>query len=140
MPNRKRVVWIAAALLALGAIYWFWLRPDPRVEALNRAIETQASPVLRSYPYPFRVSRMDGTVAVMASPRSPQVPVGTMIGAIDPSLAGKSADDPDFIAAEKTLAQAQGEARKIVLAQPGVTGVKWELDRNWLMEHGIPSP
>jgi hypothetical protein len=49
----------------------------------------------------------------------------------------RNPSDPDFIAAEKALAGVQSEARQIVLSQPGVTSVKWELDRNWLIDHGI---
>ena len=134
---RKKTWLILAAVLALGAIYWFGLRTDPKVAALNQAIEAKASPALRDYPYPFQVLRLEGTVAVMATPRSPAVPVYRMIGALYPALAGKSPDNPDFIAAEKELAKVQSEARKIVLEQPGVTEVKWELDQNWLISHGI---
>lgn len=137
-PVSGRKTWlIVAAILALGAIYWFGLRTDPKVAALNQAIEAKASPALRDYPYPFRVLRLEGAVAVMATPRSPEVPVYRMIGALYPSLAGKSPDNPDFVAAEKELSKAQSEARKIVLEQPGVTGVKWELDQNWLISNGI---
>lgn len=135
--QKTRIVRILFAAVALGAIYWFGLRTDPRVEALNQALHETGSPVLRSYPYAFRVVRLDGEAAVMGTPRSPQVPVYRMIGAIYPNLSGRSPDDPDFVAAEKELAQVQSEARQIVLDQPGVTGVKWELDQNWLIAHNI---
>ncbi|BCB28001.1 hypothetical protein SKTS_28870 [Sulfurimicrobium lacus] len=128
---------ILLAVLALLALYWFGLRTDPKVAALNQAIEAKAGPALRDYPYPFQVLRLEGAVAVMATPRSPAVPVYRMIGALYPALAGKSPDNPDFVAAEKELAKAQSEARKIVLEQPGVSEVKWELDQNWLISHGI---
>lgn len=128
---------ILASLLVLGLIYWFGLRTDPQVAALNRTVQEKASPALRGYPYPFRVLRLKGTVAVMQTPRSAAVPVVRMIGALHPSLAGKSPDNPDFIAAQNELAKVQSEARKIVLGQPGVTGVEWELDQNWLIGHGI---
>lgn len=133
----KRSLMILAAILALGTIYWFGLRTDPRVAALNQSIQEKGSPALRNYPYPFRVLRLEGTMAVMATPRSPSVPVYRMIGALYPSLSGKSPDNPDFIAAEKALAKVQSEAKTIVLEQRGVTEVKWELDQNWLISHGI---
>ncbi len=128
--------WLAV-LLAVLAAYWFGLRGDPRVEALNQAIQAQGSPALKSYPYPFGVVGVEGSVAVMSTPRSSAMPVYRMIRAIDPSLSGKAADNPDFVAAEKALAKVQTEARQIVLAQPGVSEVKWELDRNWLVSHQI---
>jgi hypothetical protein len=65
------------------------------------------------------------------------MPVYRMIGALYPSLAGKAPDNPDFVAAEKELAKVQSEAKDIVLEQPGITEVKWELDENWLISHGI---
>lgn len=131
--------WVKAlvALAVLGAIYWFGVR-DPRVNRLNQAIQEKGSEALRKYPYAFKVVGMENTVAVMATPRSPQVPVYRMIGAIYPNLAGKAPNDPDFIAAEKELAQVQSEARQIVLDQPGISGMRWELDQNWLISHGIP--
>ncbi len=128
---------ILTAMLVLGAIYWFGLRTDPRVDALNQALIEIGSPALRNYPYSFRVISLEGGLAVMDSPRSFDVPVYRMIGALYPNLSSKAPNDPDFIAAEKELAQMQSEARTIVLRQPGVTGVKWELDRNWLIAHNI---
>lgn len=133
----KQLVKVLLVILAFGAIYWFGLRTDPKVVALNQAIQEKGSQDLRDYPYLFRVMRQEGTVAVMATPRSPEMPVYRMIGALYPSLAGKSPDNPHFIAAEKALAKVQSEARQIVLDQPGVSGVKWELDQNWLISHGI---
>lgn len=137
MLQRKQLVKIILATLVLGAIYWFGLRADPGVEALNQAIHEIGSPALRDYPYKFRVLRLEEGVAVMTTPRSPDVPVYRMIGSIYPTLAGKVPNDPDFVAGEKALAQVQAEARLIVLEQPGVSGVKWELDQNWLIAHGI---
>jgi hypothetical protein len=124
------------ALAVLGAIYWFGVR-DPRVDMLNQALQEKGSAALRKYPYAFKVVGMENTVAVMATPRSPQVPVYRMIGAIYPNLGSKAPNDPDFIAAEKELAKVQSEARQIVLDQPGISGMKWELDQNWLVSHGI---
>lgn len=126
------------ATLVLALLYWFGLRTDPQVAALNRAIEEKGSRALLDYPYAFRVEKLEGTVATLGTPRSPEVPVYRMIGALYPNLGGKSPQDPDFVAAEKALAAVQSEARQIVLAQPGVTEVKWELDQNWLIGHGIP--
>lgn len=136
--RKQQILKILFAVLALAAIYWFVVRTDPRVEALNRAIRETGTPALRAYPYAFRVLRAEGGLAVMATPRSPEVPVYRMIGAIYPTLAGRAPNDPDFVAAEKELAKIQSEARQIVLEQPGVSGVKWELDQNWLIAHGIP--
>ena len=135
--QKTRIIRILLAVLALAAIYWFGLRTDPKVEALNQALQETGSPALQSYPYTFSVVRLEGGSAVMGTPRSPQVPVYRMIGAIHPNLSGRPPNDADFVTAEKELAQIQSEARQIVLNQPGVTSVKWELDQNWLIAHNI---
>jgi hypothetical protein len=135
--SKKQIVKILLAVFVLGTIYWFGLRTDPKVEALNQQIESTGSAALRNYPYLFRVVRLEGELAVMATPRSSEVPVYRMIGAIYPNLSGRAANDPDFVAAEKELAQIQSEARQIVLSQQGVSSVKWELDQNWLIAHNI---
>jgi hypothetical protein len=135
--RKKLIIRILSAILVLGAIYWFGLRTDPRVDALNQALHNTGSPALLNFAYEFRVVRLDGESAVLGTPRSPEVPVYRMIGAIYPNLAGKATNDPEFVAAEKEMAQIQSEARQIILGQPGVTSVKWELDRNWLIAHNI---
>lgn len=135
MMRRTAAIIFLAALLAGGILYWS--SGDPKVDALNAAIKQNGSPALRDYPYQFRVLRLDSGVATMTTPRSPQVPVYRMIRAIDPTVNPKDPNNPEFVAAMKALASIQTEARQIVLAQPGVTSVKWELDRNWLIDHGI---
>lgn len=138
--QNKRIHQVLYAVFLLGVIYWFGLRTDPRVDVLNQALHQTASRELQSFPYEFRVLRLegvDGEIAVMGTPRSSEVPVFRMIGVIYPNLSGKSPTHPDFIAAEKELAKIQSEARQLVLSQHGVRSVKWELDKNWLIAHNI---
>jgi len=49
-------------------------------------------------------------------------------------------NNPAFIAVEKLLGEVQSEAQAIVLAQAGIKGVRWELDREWLRSHGVEVP
>ncbi len=138
--QKKRIHQLLFAAFLFGAVYWFGLRTDPRIDALNQALQQKGSREMQGYPYLFRVVRlegMDGEIAVMGTPRSSEVPVFRMIGAIYPNLSGKSPMNPDFIAAEKELAKIQSEARQIVISQYGVGSVKWELDKNWLIAHNI---
>jgi hypothetical protein len=132
----RRTAAIVLLAIVLAGLF-FWTRSDPQVDALNEAIVRNGTPALRDYPYQFRVLRLENGVATMTTPRSPQVPVYRMIRAIDPSVNPRDPNNPEFVAAEKALAGVQEEARRIVLAQPGVKSVKWELDRNWLIDHGI---
>lgn len=140
MSVKKLALPIFVALLGIVAIYWFVFRTDPKVAALNHALEQQASPALKAYPYQFRVLNFKQGIAEMSTPRSEAMPVTLMIGAIDPSLAGKDPSDPDFVAAEKKIGLLQAEARGIVISQPGVKQVTWKLDDEWLTDHGISTP
>lgn len=133
--TRRSTAIVVLALVLAALVYW--MQRDRQVDALNEAIARNGSAALRAYPYQFRVLRLENGVATMTTPRSPQVPVYRMIRAIDPNLKPRDTRDPEFVAAEKALAGVQTEARRIVLAQPGVKSVQWELDRNWLIDHGI---
>jgi hypothetical protein len=140
MSAKKFALPLFVVLLGIVAIYWFAFRTDPKVAALNQALEQQASPALKAYPYQFRVINFKQGIAEMGTPRSETMPVTLMIGAIDPSLAGKDPSDPDFVAAEKQIGVLQAEARQIVTSQPGVKQVTWKLDDEWLSDHGISTP
>jgi hypothetical protein len=132
--------WILVALALVVGLDWLSHRPDAKSRELNRAIETLGSAELKSYPYQFRVLKVVGTTAVMATPRNVDVPAFKFLGVLYPQINVKDANDPAFIAVERTLGAVQAEARQIVLAQPGIAGVRWELDRDWLTAHYIAVP
>lgn len=132
--------WIVLVLLVIFLVDWFAQRPDGRARDINRALETQSSPQLRSYPYKFRALRVEGDIAVMTTPRNVEVPALNFIRVIYPDIQVMNANDPAFLAAEQELASRQIEARTIALKQPGIQDVKWELDRHWLMSHGVAVP
>jgi hypothetical protein len=118
-----------------------WLHPpDARVRQLNDALAAQGSPLLKAYPYKFHVLRTVGSVAVLSTPRSFDVPAFHMLAVLYPDLDVKNPGNPVFVAAEKTLGAVQSEARTIVLSQPGISGVRWELDEPWLKAHSIDVP
>ncbi|MDE2441129.1 MAG: hypothetical protein KGP14_08895 [Betaproteobacteria bacterium] len=124
----------------LIALDWVIQRPDPRTRELNQALETKASQKLRDYPYHFHVLRVEGDAAVMTTPRNFDVPAFRMLGVLYPDINVKDANNPAFIAAEQLLGQLQDEARGIVLGQPGIKQVRWELDKAWLHRQGIEVP
>ncbi len=132
--------WLVIALTLLIALDSAIRRPDARSRELNRIIVAQASPRLRDYPYPFRVRRVEGGTAVMGTPRNYEVPAFKVLGALYPQVNVKDANNPEFIALEQTLGAVQAEARSIVASQPGIAGVRWELDRDWLTAHYIETP
>jgi len=129
---------IYAGVLAAAVIVTTWslVHTPARTREINAKLAADA--VLSAYPYRFRVLELDGTTAVMTTPRSPAAPVINMIGAIHPELAGVSETDPAFQKAQSTLAEHQSRARELVLAEPDVGAVTWRLDEPWLNAHGIP--
>lgn len=136
----KKRYWAMLALLFLVGLDWYIRAPDARSRQLTRAIEAQAGASLKSYPYRFHVMKVDGDTAVMGTPRSFTVPAFRMLAVLHPGIDSKNPNDPAFIAAERLLGEVQAEARSIVLQQPGIKDVRWELDRDWLLAHHIDVP
>lgn len=128
---------IYAAVLAAIALAFTVavLYEPPKLRDLNRLLA--ADPQLAAYPYPFRVLRVEEATAVMGSPRSAEVPVRRVLGAIEPAVAGLADDDPAYQAAQQRLADTQNHARERVLADPEIKAVRWELDADWLRAQGI---
>lgn len=132
--------WIVGVLILLVVLDWAIQRPDPLTRELNRALASEASQKLKDYPYQFRVLRVEGKTAVLTTPRNFDVPAFRMLGVLYPDINVKDANNPAFIAVEHLLGQVQDEARDIVLAQPGIEQVRWELDKPWLHRKGIDVP
>ena len=139
MKISKFKTWQRVVIGLLFATLASWLvhRPDARARQLNDILEAQASPRLKTYPYEFRVLRTEGGTAVMSTPRNFDVPAFRMLGVLYPDINVKDANDPAFIAVEKALGDVQSEAARIVASQPGISGVRWELDKRWLRAHAI---
>lgn len=136
--NKK--YWAILVLFFLVGLDWYIRAPDSRSRQLTGVIEAQASAKLKSYPYPFRVMKVNGETAMLSTPRNVDVPAYRMLGVLYPDINTKNPNDPAFIAAEQLLGEVQSEARAIVLAQPGIKEVRWELDRDWLAAHYIELP
>jgi DNA topoisomerase VI subunit A len=129
--------WVLIVLALLVALDWAIRRPDPRTRELNAILETQASARLKNYPYTFHVVRVEGSTAVMSTPRNFDSPAFRFLGVIYPDINVKDHNNPAFIEVEKLLGKVQDEAKDIVLAQPDIKAIRWELDRDWLRRRGI---
>lgn len=123
---------LAAIILVVVAVTVY---QPAQVRELNALLKQDQA--LSHYPYPFRVLQVENATAVMSSPRSARVSVPEIIGIIDPSLQGVALDDGRFFAAQQQLATLQGRAKKLVLAQPEISRVRWQLDEAWLRNHGL---
>lgn len=139
-PSLKTWQWLLLALVVVVALDWLIQRPDSRTRALNDALAQYGSAQLKNYPYPFRVFRVEGSTAVMGTPRNFDMPAFRFLGMLHPEVNVKDANNPEFIRLEKTLGEVQSEARTIIGAQPGISSVRWELDKNWLQSHGLEVP
>ncbi len=129
----------AYLLLALALVLAFAIFYQPeQVRTLNRKLADD--PELSRYPYPFRVLRVRGTTAEMSSPRSASMPVERVIGAIYPGLENMPVTDPAYQHAQQDLAEHQGRAKRLVLSEPGINAVQWQLDESWLARQGVQLP
>ena len=136
----KKKYWIIAILIFLVGLDWYIRAPDATSRQLTSAIEAQGSEKLKNYPYKFRVLKFSDGTAYVSSPRSFAVPALKALAALYPDLNTKNPDNPEFIAAQKLLAEVQSEAGAIVEKQPGVKQIRWEIDRDWLSAHHIDVP
>jgi hypothetical protein len=132
--------WLVIAVVLAFVVDWVIQRPDSRAREINAVIEAKGSDALHNYPYQFRVLRVTGKTAVLSTPRNVSVPAFKFLGVIHPEIDTLNANNPAFVAAEKELAAVQTEVLKLVMSQPGIERVQWELDKTWLASHGIDVP
>lgn len=126
----------AYVLLATVLAFVVWLLyEDPEVAALNAILSDD--PEIAAYPYRFHVRRLEGSTAVIATPRSPQVPVHRVLRILYPEVSGRSPYSREFQRAWRELAEVERKAGLRVAAQPEVDAVLWELDEGWLHQRGV---
>jgi len=131
--TRNYALFLLALVVGLTALA---LYQPPVVRELNAKLESD--PEVSAFPYPFRVLRVEGRTAIMSTPRSSAVPVARVLGLLFPEVAGLADDAPAFRAAQERLAQVQKRAARLVTDDPRIQGVRWQLDRDWLVQHGLP--
>lgn len=123
--------------LILVVVLGFWIKSSwqPRVWELNDLLESDAK--LAEYPYPFRLRSLQNGVAILSTPRNPSFPAYQFLQVIHPRLAGMDQADPAMVAAQQELIAHQKHAQTLMLGQPDVERVDWELDVKWLADHGV---
>jgi hypothetical protein len=123
---------LAGLMLALTFVV---LYQPAKVRDLNAMLDSD--PQLADYPYPFRVLRFESGTAEISSPRSSRMPVQHMIGAMYPKLGNRPVDDPQYLRAQQSVADHQARVKRLVLDDPEVSNIRWQLDETWLDRHGI---
>ena len=112
-----------------------FLYETPRVRELNQQLESVDE--INSFPFEFKVIRIDNGTATLSSPVSTELPCGKIIGVIYPSIKGKSLLSPEYQKAQKLLARVQMRVGKIVKSNTDINKIIWELDRRWLIQNGV---
>ena len=81
--------------------------------------------------------RLQNGVAIMSTPRSSAFPVHRALGILFPNLVNRTQDNLDLMQAQQELAEIQKKAQAIIIESGNVNSVRWELDKDWLRQHGI---
>lgn len=130
--TRNYSIFLSIFVIGLAALF---LYEDPKVSELNDLLE--ADPEISEFRYTFRVVELRNSMAIMSSPRSTQVPVARVLGILFPEVAGRKSQSAEFQKAQKRLATIQTRARDLILNDSAIKLVSWQLDREWLILHGI---
>lgn len=134
MDRGSRNYLIFLIVLVVGLLVLV-LYEDPRVSKLNGLLEKDVE--ITDFPYPFRVISVVDGVATLSTPRSTDVPVAQVLGILFPKVAGRAPNSVEFQRAQQHLATVQTRVRELILAEPTIARVSWQLDRNWLSQHGL---
>ncbi|MDH5470691.1 MAG: glutamate-ammonia-ligase adenylyltransferase [Gammaproteobacteria bacterium] len=130
--TRNYSIVLGVVVVALVALFMY---EDPQVQSLNDRLLRDTR--LSTYPYNFRVLRLENGVATMTTPRSAEFPAYRALGLLFPSLDGLPQDDARLMQGQLDMAQLQEYAKGLVLDTEAVKHVAWELDTQWLDRHGI---
>ncbi|WP_296702180.1 hypothetical protein [Thiocapsa sp. UBA6158] len=129
---------VLVVLLILSLLPWGGMAFGPRIWQLNAVLERD--PILAEYPYDFKALLFLNGIVTLTRPYDADVPMDDALVAMDPTLAGKPADDPAFTAARDRLQRTEFHAIGLMLAEPDVGSIVWALDRAWLNGRGIAFP
>ena len=125
---------VLLSLIGVGVLY-FWQSYDERLTPLNDRLAANAQ--LASYPYTFEVRSLDGNVAVVSSPQSAGLSVIHFLRTAFPELQGATYSDPAVEAGQTQLVYMHSLVEGLLLADPNVSEVRWEVDEGWYRRHGV---
>jgi hypothetical protein len=130
--TRNYSIVLGLIVVVLVAVFMY---EDPQIQSLNDRLLQDTR--LSTYPYKFRVLRLENGVATMTTPRSAEFPAFRALGLLFPSLDGLPQDDTRLMQGQLDMAQLQEYAKGMVLDAEFVEHVVWELDTQWLGRHDI---
>jgi hypothetical protein len=125
---------VLTAVILSGVIVWLFTL-DFRLAEIDEMLQQDQE--IAAYPYKFHALEIQGTTAVISTPRSTALPAVKFLGMIKPGLANKSEQDPAVIEAQKALGKLQSKIKKLVLARSDIDRVMWRLDKEWYANRGL---
>lgn len=125
---------VLGVILLIVLISWL-LTYDFRLGEIDDMLAQD--PELSVYPYKFRAFEINGTTAVISTPRSTSMPAISFLAIIKPRLASKTEQDPEVIEAQKELGGLQSKVKKLVLSRDDIEDVRWRIDKQWYADKGI---
>lgn len=134
MDSFTRNYSIFLAVVTLAILAWVFYEPA-EVSELNDLLSQDSE--ISAYPYRFKVTSLENGIATISSPRSVEYPVFKALGLIYPELANRKQDDPKLMNAQDQLATVQKKVASTVTNAPTVKAIRWELDKDWLSDHGV---
>ncbi len=134
MDRATKIYSSILGIICLSLAIMFFYEPV-KVKELNNKLESIVE--INTFPYQFKVVRINDSEATLSSPVSTDLPCGKVIGVIFPTIKNKSLLSPEFQKAKDLLARVQTLAENTVKSDPKIKTVIWELDRNWLIQNGI---
>lgn len=130
----RKYLYFLVGIVFIGAIWWL-SSLDFRAREINALL--QADSDIAAYPYPFHVISLEEGIAQVSSPRSAQLSAIQSLRILYPALKQSSAVSDEMMEAQTELARIQSKVGKLVKSQEDVNSVRWVLDEQWLIEHGI---
>ena len=134
MDRGTKIYSLILGIICLGLAVTFFYE-SPKVQELNQQLNMIKE--VKDFPYSFKVLRIDNGVATMNSPISIDLPCGKVIAIIFPQLKGKSLLSTEYQQAQKQLARVQMLASNNIKSDPDIHKIVWELDKSWLIQHGV---
>jgi hypothetical protein len=125
---------ILGSILLIGVIFWLFSL-DFRLGEIDDLLQQDHE--IAAYPYKFKALKINGTTAVISTPRSNRMPAVQFLAIIKPSLAHKTDQDPAMIEAQKELGALQSKVRKLILTRDDIEQVRWVLDKQWYTDRGM---
>jgi hypothetical protein len=125
-----------AVVMLIASFFVAWIvYSNMSIIFINNVVMEDAE--LNDYPYPFRILRKEGDIAIMGTLRSTEIPAPTALKILFPELKGTPDNGKVMQHAQMKMARLQAKAKEIVLSNSEFESVNWELDENWFRLHDI---